>query len=82
MQALVVETGQAAQAGSNGHFSWQGREVKLIDGSMFTMADTLANQEAFPSARQSKKRCRLSISAYGCDYVAGRWHRFELCDCP
>ena len=55
MQALVVETGQASQAGANGHFSWQGREVKLVDGSMFTMADTLANQEAFPQHGNQKE---------------------------
>ena len=55
MQALVVETGQSAVVQSKGCFSWQGREVKLVDGTMLTMADTLANQAAFPQHGNQKE---------------------------
>ena len=33
---------------------WQGRAVRLVDGTTVTMADTQANQSAYPQARSQK----------------------------
>jgi hypothetical protein len=33
---------------------WQGRSVKLLDGTTVSMPDTLANQQAYPQSREQK----------------------------
>jgi hypothetical protein len=45
---LLRETGQALEAQAESHWQWQGRAVKLVDGTTVSMPDTAANQEAYP----------------------------------
>jgi hypothetical protein len=40
---------------------WRGREVKVVDGSTATMADTPANQRVFPQQRMQKPGCGFPI---------------------
>lgn len=48
LQALTRETGQQLSARAPAAWRWQGRCVKLLDGTGFSMPDTAQNQAAFP----------------------------------
>lgn len=48
-QAAVLICEQASQG-----WQWQGRRVRLVDGTTLRMADTKANQEAYPQSRTQK----------------------------
>lgn len=45
---LMRETGQALEAQAETDWKWQGRAVKLVDGTTVLLPDTRANQEASP----------------------------------
>lgn len=45
---LVRETGTTLQRNLPGAWLWQGRRVKLVDGTTVSMADTPANQAEYP----------------------------------
>jgi len=55
LHELVRETGNSATSAAPDVWNWHGRVVKLVDGTTVTMADTLANQEAFPQHGNQKK---------------------------
>jgi len=59
---LVVETGRLASSTASKVWSWHGRAVKLVDGTTITMADTLANQDAFPQHGNQKKGVGFPIT--------------------
>lgn len=40
---------------------WQGRKVKVIDGSSVSMPDTTANQERYPQPRTQKPECGFPV---------------------
>ncbi|HZM04752.1 MAG TPA: IS4 family transposase [Candidatus Saccharimonadales bacterium] len=40
---------------------WRGREIKVVDGSTATMADTPAHQKVFPQQRMQKPGCGFPI---------------------
>ena len=48
VSSLVSFTGQAMKASVPPAWTWQGRPVRLVDGTSVSMADTLENQAAFP----------------------------------
>jgi hypothetical protein len=52
--SLVRATGQRLIAAAPITASWQGRRVRLVDGSTIPMPDTAANQAAFPQMRSQK----------------------------
>lgn len=68
IQSLVRQTGAliAMQAPSNGR--WQGRGVKLLDGSTVTMPDTADNQTRYPQQSNQKpaRGSPLPASAHWC----------------
>ena len=55
LKALVVETGNMAEKASQSHWRWRDRDVKLVDGTTVTLADSASNQEAFPQHGNQKK---------------------------
>ena len=48
VQSLTRETGRWIDGGILEQWRWQGRRVRVVDGSTVTMADTPDNQAAFP----------------------------------
>lgn len=51
---LVRCTGQLTQEALPSQWCWQGRSVKLVDGTTVTMPDTEANQNAYPQQAGQK----------------------------
>ncbi len=62
LQSLFEHTGQALSAAARSELLWQGRSVKLLDGSNVVMADTAANQEEYPQHKNQKVGCGFPIA--------------------
>lgn len=56
---LVKQTGQLVAKRSPEHWQWQGRPVKLVDGTTITMPDTIENQTLYP--QQSGQKAGLGF---------------------
>lgn len=54
IQTLVQCTGQMISGHAEAAWRWQGRSVKLMDGTTVTMPDTLENQTCFPQQSTQK----------------------------
>jgi len=54
VSSLLRFTGQRLVDTAPHTANWQGRRVRLVDGTTVTMPDTPANQEAFPQTRRQK----------------------------
>ena len=54
VSSLVCFTGQAMTASARPAWTWQGRPVRLVDGTTVSMADTSENQAAFPQPTSQK----------------------------
>ena len=50
---------------SPAHWRWQGRSVKLFDGTSVSMPDTPSNQRAYPQSRQQKPGLGFPIARIG-----------------
>jgi Transposase DDE domain len=48
LRRLATHLGQQLESHAPAHWLWQGKHVKLVDGSTSTVPDSPANQEAFP----------------------------------
>jgi hypothetical protein len=67
---------------------WCGKRVRVLDGTCVTMADTPANQAAFPQANVQKAGCGFPVTrilASFClatglimQWVTGHWYQHEL----
>jgi hypothetical protein len=55
LRRLAVLAGRRLEEATPGAWLWKGRHVKLVDGSTSQLADTEANQAAFPQQGQQKK---------------------------
>jgi hypothetical protein len=62
LHALVRETGKQPEDESPAAWLWHGRKVRVVDGSTVTMADTAANQAAYPQQRTQKAGCGFPIA--------------------
>jgi hypothetical protein len=51
---LIVSTGACLEQAAPASWRWQGRRVKLLDGTTVSMPDTAANQAAFPQSGEQK----------------------------
>ena len=65
VSALVRESGQLIAATALEEWHWQGRPVRLVDGTTISMPDTPANQAIYPQSRSQKPGlgyplCRLA----------------------
>jgi hypothetical protein len=59
---LVRDTGMEADDLAEESWLWQGRRVRVIDGSTITMPDTEANQAAYPQQKSQKTGCGFPIA--------------------
>lgn len=62
LQCLFEHTGESLTAEAETEQRWQGRCVKLLDGSTVVMADTAANQEEYPQHQNQKPGCGFPIA--------------------
>ncbi len=62
LQSLFEHTGQALSVEARPEQLWQGRSVKLLDGSNVVMADTAANQKEYPQHKNQKAGCGFPIA--------------------
>ena len=62
LQSLFEHTGQALSVEARPEQLWQGRSVKLLDGSNVVMADTAANQKDYPQHKNQKVGCGFPIA--------------------
>jgi hypothetical protein len=54
VSALTQHTGRLMAARTPVSWCWQGRPIRLVDGTTVTMPDTPANQAAYPQPRSQK----------------------------
>lgn len=54
ISGLAKETGQQLDEQADDEMLWHGRNVKVVDGSTFIMADTEENQKAYPQSSNQK----------------------------
>ena len=54
VSALVRQSGQLMAGTTPDAWHWQGRPVRLVDGTTVSMPDTPANQAAYPQSRTQK----------------------------
>ena len=54
VSTLTRTTGQLMSARASVCWRWQGRPVRLVDGTTVTMPDTASNQAAYPQSRSQK----------------------------
>lgn len=62
VSSLVNFTGQAMTSSVPPTWTWQGRPVRLVDGTTVAMADTQENQSAFPQPTSQKPGLGFPIS--------------------
>lgn len=58
---LMTESGKRISDRVPQESLWQGRRVKLVDGSSATMADTPENQNAYPQSNRAKRGCGFPL---------------------
>ena len=59
---LVRHTGRELEEQAPREWLWQGRRVRVVDGSTITMPDTPENQAEYPQAKSQKPGCGLPIA--------------------
>lgn len=59
---LARDTGKHVEDESPQSWLWHGRKVRVVDGSTITMADTPANQAAYPQMKAQKPGCGFPIA--------------------
>lgn len=62
VQTLLRQTGAWVAAEASSAWLWQGRPVKLVDGTTVTMPDTPENQAQFPQQRNQKEGLGFPIA--------------------
>jgi hypothetical protein len=59
---LVRDTGMETDDLADESWLWQGRRVRVVDGSTITMPDTPVNQAAYPQQKSQKPGCGFPIA--------------------
>ena len=59
---LVRDTGKQVEAESPEGWLWQGRKVRVVDGSTLTMPDTPENQADYPQQKSQKPGCGFPLA--------------------
>jgi hypothetical protein len=59
---LVRQTGRDVEEEAAAAWLWQGRRVRVVDGSTITMADTPENQAEYPQLKSQKPGCGFPIA--------------------
>ena len=63
--ALSSAIGAQLEALAPAHWRWQGRSVKLFDGTIVSMPDTASNQKAYPQSHEQKPGLGFPIARIG-----------------
>ena len=63
--ALCNALGAQLEALAPAHWRWQGRSVKLFDGTIVSMPDTASNQKAYPQSHEQKPGLGFPIARIG-----------------
>ena len=63
--ALGSALGAQLEALAPAHWRWQGRSVKLFDGTIVSMPDTASNQKAYPQSHEQKPGLGFPIARIG-----------------
>ena len=61
VSTLTHHTGQLISARASVSWCWEGRPVRLVDGTTVTMPDTVANQAEYPQSRSQKPELGFPI---------------------
>ena len=61
-QELVRQTGQELEAQAPADWLWNGRRVRVVDGTTVTMADTAENQAEYPQVKGQQPGCGFPIA--------------------
>lgn len=64
-RALSHKIGERLESSAPRAWRWQGRTVKLFDGTTVSMPDTPSNQQAFPQSREQKPGLGFPIARIG-----------------
>lgn len=59
---LVRQTGRELEEEAPADWLWQGRRVRVVDGSTITMADTPKNQAEYPQLQSQQRGCGFPIA--------------------
>jgi putative transposase len=62
LHVLMQATGKQVEDESPESWLWQGRKVRVVDGSTVTLPDTPANQAAYPQQKSQKPGCGFPIA--------------------
>jgi len=62
LHSLMRDTGKQVEDESPETWLWQGRKVRVVDGSTVTMPDTPENQAAYPQQKSQKPGCGFPIA--------------------
>ena len=62
---LGTMIGERLESVTPSAWRWQGRPVKLFDGTTISMPDTPSNQQAYPQSREQKPRLGFPIARIG-----------------
>ena len=62
---------------------WQGRSIKLFDGTTITMPDTPSNQQAYPQSHEQKQGLGFPIARIGglIDLSSGAMLGYQVAAC-
>lgn len=63
--ALSIKIGARLESMAPTGWRWQGRVVKLFDGTTVSMPDTASNQAAFPQSREQKPGLGFPVARIG-----------------
>ena len=63
--ALSATLGAQLESLAPKHWRWQGRCVKLFDGTTVSMPDTVDNQQAYPQSREQKPGLGFPVARIG-----------------
>ena len=61
LHRLMRETGKEVEGESPEAWLWQGRRVRVVDGSTLTMSDTPENRAAYPQQKTQRPGCGFPI---------------------
>ena len=64
-KTLGAKLGERLESMTPSAWRWQGRPVKLFDGTTVTMPDTPSNQQAYPQSREQKPGLGFPIARIG-----------------
>ena len=62
---LGIRLGERLEMTAPSAWRWQGRSVKLFDGTTISMPDTQSNQQAYPQSREQKSGLGFPIARIG-----------------